>query len=249
MAKRPSKKPVEIDAFDLAPGRVIAGKYVVESQIGVGYEGEVYKVIERSTGIPRAAKIFFPQRNVQDRAIRYYAKKLDRLRACPILIQYHHSETFTFHRAPLTCLISEFVEGELLSRFITRQRGKRFQPFEALHLLHTLASGVERIHAQHDYHGDLHTDNVLISRRGIEFDVKLVDFYHHGPPSRALIREDVLGLIEILFEAIGGRRYYASQPPEIKAIVRGLRRDLIARYFPTAGHLRAHLETFPWSDG
>jgi hypothetical protein len=236
-----------IDAFDLRPGRVIGGKYVVESRLGGGWEGEVYKVLEQKTGARRAAKLFFPQRNVRDRAVTFYAKKLERLRKCPIVIQYHHSETLRYRGVTITCLISEFVEGELLSDFVARRRGKRLQTFEALHLTYALARGLEAVHAVREYHGDLHDTNVLVSRVGILFDVKLVDFFHWGAPTAAHIRDDVADLVRLLYDAVGGRRRYASQPPEIKAICRGLRRDLIAREFPTARHLREYLERFNWS--
>jgi hypothetical protein len=147
----------------------------------------------------------------------------------------------------LTCLISEFVEGELLSRFVARQRGKRLQTFEALHLLHVVSSGLAQIHALREYHSDIHSDNLLVKRRGVHFDVKLVDFYDWGAPTTAKIREDVIQLVQLLYELVGGRKRYAAQPPEIKAICRGLRRDLISRRFPTARHLQHYLETFPWS--
>ncbi|MHC4219053.1 MAG: protein kinase domain-containing protein [Planctomycetota bacterium] len=237
----------KIDAFDLRPGRVIGGKYVVDGKLGGGWEGEVYKVLERKTGAWRAAKLFFPQRNVRDRAVTFYARKLERLRKCPIVIQYHHSETIRYRGVSITCLISEYVEGELLSSFVGRQPGKRLHPFEALHLTYALARGLEAIHGVREYHGDLHDTNVLVSRVGILFDVKLVDFFHWGAPTAAHIREDVADLIRLLYDAVGGRKRYAAQPPHLKAICRGLRRDLIAQDFPTARHLREYLERFTWS--
>jgi tRNA A-37 threonylcarbamoyl transferase component Bud32 len=236
-----------IESFDLQPGRLIGGKYVVDGKLGGGWEGEVYKVLERKTGACRAAKLFFPQRNVGDRAVTFYAKKLERLRKCPIVIQYHHSETVRCRGLPITCLISEYVEGELLSAFVARQPGRRLHPFEALHLTYALARGLEAIHAVKEYHGDLHDTNVLVSRVGILFDVKLVDFYHWGAPTAAHIREDVADLIRLLYDAVGGRQRYAAQPPPIKAICRGLRRDLIGQAFPTARHLREYLERFSWA--
>jgi hypothetical protein len=233
-----------INSFGLRPGRVIGGKYLVEVKLGGGWEGEVYKVVESRTGIRRAAKLFFPQRNPRDRAVRVYAKKLERLRRCPIVIQYHHSETIRQHGVPITCLISDYVEGELLGPFIRRQAGGRLPPFEALHLTHALARGLEEIHRAGEYHGDLHGGNVLVRRRGIFFDVKLVDFFHLGAPTAAHMRDDVADLVRLLYEFVGGRRHYASQPGEIRSICRGLRRDLIDQAFPTARHLREHLESF-----
>jgi len=241
-----SRRVPKIDAFDLHPGRVLAGKYIVEDLLGWGWEGEVYRVREQRTGIPRAAKLFYPQRNLRDRAVRFYATKLDRLRKCSIVIQYHHSESIRFRSTPITCLISELVEGELLERFVARQPGKRMKPFEALTLLHALAAGVEEIHGLKEYHGDIHDRNVLVERRGIQFDVKLVDLFHWGRPNRVNIHEDVMQLVRLLYDATGGRERYAAQPAEIKAICCGLRRDLIARKFPTAAHLRSYLESFPW---
>lgn len=236
-----------IDSFSLRPGQLIGGKYTVEVKLGSGWEGEVYKVVESRTGINRAAKLFYPKRNVRDRAVRFYAKKLERLRRCSIVIQYHHSESMRYRGVPITCLISDYVEGELLKNFVARQPGGRLRTFEALHLIYALAKGVEEIHKVREYHGDLHDTNVMVNRQGIFFDLKLVDFYHWGSPTAAHIRDDVIDMVRLLYDAVGGSRRYASQPPEIKAICRGLRRDLICRAFPTARHLREHLENFTWS--
>ena len=203
-----------ISAFDLPAGRVIGGKYVVEGKLGGGWEGEVYKVVEQRTGVHRAAKLFYPQRNHRDRAVRFYAQKLERLRACSLVIQYHHSEQIRSRGEPVTCLISEYVEGELLCDFIARQRGRRLSPFEALHLTYVLARGLEEIHRHREYHGDLHEANVLVRRQGILFDVKAVDFYHWGRPTAAHRRDDVVNLIRLLYDAVGGRSRYAGQPDE-----------------------------------
>jgi len=47
---RSSKKPKR---FDFPTGKSVAGKYVVERPLGSGWEGEVYVVMERLTGIRR----------------------------------------------------------------------------------------------------------------------------------------------------------------------------------------------------
>jgi len=238
--------PPRITSFDLAPGRVIGSKYVVDSKLGGGWEGEVYKVTERRTGAQRAAKLFFPQRNHEDRAVTFYATKLERLAGCRIVIQYHHSETLRFRGMPITCLISEFVEGEILRDFVNRQPRRRMDPYQALSLLYALAEGLEEVHERGEYHGDLHDRNVMISRRGIFFDVKIVDFFHWGRATKAHLRDDVVDLSRLLYDCVGGPKTYPQQPPEIRQICKGLRRDLIGRAFPTARHLREHLETFAW---
>lgn len=238
---------VVVDSFDFKPGRVLAGKYEVLSKLGSGWEGEVYLICERTTGIERTAKLFFPQRNPKDRAARFYAKKLHKLRQCPIVIQYLTQDSVTYRGTPVTFLISEFVEGELLSEFLKRQPGRRLSPFQGLHLLHALASGIECIHQMGEYHGDLHTENIIVQRYGLGFDLKLLDMFHWGKPRAQHIHNDTVDLVYIFYEALGGRAHYAKQPPEVKAICRGLKRSLILENFKTAGQLRAYLETLQWS--
>lgn len=236
-----------ITGFDLPPGRVIAGKYVVGRKLGSGWEGEVYEVEERRTGVRRAAKLFFPHRNPADRAVKASARRLEQLRGCSTVIQYHHSETYRFRGTEVTCLVSELVEGVLLSDLVRRSPQRRLSLFEALHLTHTLARGLEEIHARRAYHGDLHDGNVMVRRRGIFFGVKVLDFFHRGRFSRENVRDDIVELARLLYDAVGGRTAYSRQPAALKDICRGMRRDLILERFPSASHLRRHLESFDWT--
>ncbi len=83
----------------------------------------------------------------------------------------------------MSFLVSEYVEGELLSAFLKRQPGRRLSAFQGAHLLHALASGIEAIHNVGEYHGDLHTDNVIVLRHGLGFELKLLDMYSWGAPN------------------------------------------------------------------
>lgn len=242
----PSRAAKRIEAFDFAPGRILAGKYEVISYLGGGWEGEVYLVRERETGIERTAKFFYPQINIGDRASRVYANKLHRLASCPIVMQYRTHDHVRFQGEKISFLVSDYIDGELLSAFLARQPGRRLAPFPALHLLHALASGMECVHAAGEYHGDLHTDNVIVQRYGLGFDLKLVDVFVCKAPRQQSIQDDVVEMIRIFYESLGGARHYAAQPREVKAICLGLKRTLIRRKFRTAGKLRRHLETMEW---
>jgi tRNA A-37 threonylcarbamoyl transferase component Bud32 len=204
-------------------------------------------VREVATGIERAAKFFFPERNPRNRTATFYAKKLHKLRHSPIVIQYHTQETVRWRGTPISFLVSEYVEGELLSEFLARQPGGRLTPFQGLHLLHALASGIESIHHMREYHGDLHTDNVVVRRFGLGYNLKLIDMFHWGPARKETIHDDVVDLVRILYDALGGQKHYARNPPEIKAICCGLKRTLILKKFRSAGQLREYLETMQWS--
>jgi len=237
---------VRIDSFGLQPGRIIGRKYEVVEFLGMGWEGEVYKIVERSTGIERAAKLFFPQRNRRDRAAKLYARKLHKLRHCPIVIQYHTREELIWRRVPITVLISEYVEGEKLSDFVRRQPGQRLQPFTAVHLLYALVKGMEQVHHAREYHGDLHTENVIVHRYGLGFDLKLLDLYEWAAPKRENIQTDIVDLVRIFHEVLGGARHYARLPANVKWICSGLKQHLILKKFPTTSRLREHLESMRW---
>ncbi len=241
----PSKNQ-QIDSFQFQAGRILARKYEVVSRLGGGWEGEVYRVRERGTGIERTAKFFFPQRNPKNRIAKLYATKLHKLRQCEILIKYHTQDTITFRGIPITFLVSEYVKGEILTEFIARQRGKRLGVFEALHLLHALAVGMEPIHKMREYHGDLHAENIIVQRVGLGFNLKLIDLYYWNAPKYENIQDDVCNLIRIFYDAIGGQRHYRKQEPVIKNLVCGLKRSLIWSRYRTAAQLRRYLETLQW---
>lgn len=237
---------MRIDRFDFPAGRQIASKYRVLEKLGEGYEGEVYQIEELSTGITRAAKVFYPHRNEKGKASRTLAVKLHKLRDCPILIQYHNQETITVRRTQISVMISEFIEGEQLADFLARQPGKHLSPFQACHLLYALVDGVKDIHQHREYHGDLHTSNIIVRRFGLGFSLKLIDFYHWDSPRQENIREDIVDMIKVFYDALGGQKRYSRQPDAVKYICCGLKRSLILKKFPSAMALRNHLLSMRW---
>ena len=232
--------------FEFSIGRNIIGKYEVLAHLGSGLEGEVYLVRELETGVERAAKLFFAKHNPGNRVARAYAKKLHRLCHCDALIQYVNHEVLKRRSANLTLLISEFVDGVVLNQYAAKQRGERLPEFEALRLLYDLAKGLEPIHHAGEYHGDLHGENVMVSRRGIKYEIKLLDFYFRGSPNRAAIEDDVLDMIRLFYDLLGGQQFYSRQSETVKSLCCGLKRSLILKKYRTAGQLRMHLENLQW---
>jgi tRNA A-37 threonylcarbamoyl transferase component Bud32 len=246
MSQNRFKGRTHIESFNLEPGRIISKKYEVISRLGSGWQGEVYKIRELGTNIERAAKLFFPDRNPRNKPSDAYAKKLHTLRECPIVIQYHTQETITYRKEPVTVLISEYVEGALLSDYLTRLPGKRLHTFQGIHLLHALAAGLENIHHLGEYHGDLHDDNIIVSRLGLTFELKLLDFFHWSRARRENMHDDICDLIRIFYDATGGKARYSKQPREVKEICCGLKRSLILKKFRTTCDLRVYLESQAW---
>lgn len=238
----------KITAFDLEAGTIIADKYKVVAFLGGGWEGEVYKIKELATNIDRTAKLFYPKRNAKNATITNYAKKLHRLQQCDIIIQYHTTEKIYFKGVEITALISEYVEGELLSEHLARHRAKRLPVFQAVHLLHALASGIAKVHQAKEYHGDLHEANIIVQRLGMTYQLKLLDLYHHGKTTRENMNNDICDLIMLFYKSLGGKKTYANQPQTVKSICCGLKRSLIHKKFRRAGDLCRYLESIDWSN-
>ena len=230
--------------FRLRADDLLADRYRVIARLGRGWEGEVFKIEEIDTGIERAAKLFFPHRNIKNATARRYALKLHKLRHCSSVIQYVNQEKVALSGHSVTMLISEYVEGEILGRYL---RGKRLAVFEALHLLHSITAGIAEIHLANEYHGDLHADNIIVRRFGLGYDIKLLDFFHWHAPKKENVQDDVCNLVRLFYDMLGGAKRYRNQPPEVKQICCGLKRNLILSKFKTAAHLRDHLEAIAWA--
>ncbi len=233
-------------SFGLARGDRLTWKYEVLERVGGGVEGEVYKIREKATGLTRAAKLYFSGRKNNTRRLVRYARKLDKLKDCSIVVKYHHAEEVWIGDQFVFCLISEYFEGAVLDDFLKHYRARRMPPFEALHFIYSLAIGIAEIHARKEFHGDLHAGNIFVEQRGVFFSLRTIDFHDWGRSPAEERRADILSIARLLYDLTGGRAHYRMQPQPIKNICLGLRSDLILKKFPTIFHLRAHLETFEW---
>lgn len=237
----------QFNGFDFKVGRILARKYKVVRKIGQGWEGEVYLLREIDTGIDRAAKIFYPERNPNNQTLKRYARTLHKLNDCSIVIRYYTQETITFRGKPIKFLVSDYIEGQQLGEFLLSQPGKKLPPFQAVHLLYALVKGIEQIHQAYQYHGDLHTDNIIVQKSGLGFDLKIIDFFRwHYYPLKANKQDDLIDMVKVFYETLGGQKNYARQPRAVKKIAMGLKRSLILKKFKNAKGLRRYLETMHW---
>jgi serine/threonine protein kinase len=239
MATKPNK-------FNYPAGLIINGKYIIQECLGSGVEGEVYRVLELKTGIERTAKLFYPTKNKQNRAAIRYAKLLHQLSECPAVVHYHTIEILKYRRQEITCLISEYVEGLVLSEYLAKQPNKRISRTLGLHLLHGILAGLEFMHAKKIVHGDVHSGNIIVRRYGLGFSVKILDLHWWGAKQTVTSVDDIHQAIQVFHEAIGGAAEYKNHPEEIKQICLGLKRSLIKRKFKNVAMLRSHIENLEW---
>ena len=232
--------------FGYKSGDIIADKYEVINFLGGGWEGEVFRIRELKTGIERAAKIFYPKRNRNNKIATNYAKKLHKLRSCSALIQYHNIERIEFDDTEVTVFVSEFVEGQLLKKHLSKYRAQVLPVYQGLHLLHALTVAVESIHKLGEYHGDLHAGNVMIEKLNIRYELKLLDLFNLGKSNKSNLQFDILCIIRLFYDVIGGQKKYSKHSPFVKSICCGLKQSLILKKFKSASHLRTYLEAHSW---
>jgi len=232
--------------FNLKAGRKVGRRFVIERQLGRGTEGEVYAIRELDTGVRRAAKLHYPDMDRQGKRAVKHAQRLESLRPCPIVLQYHHTEVLRVGKEKVHALISDLCDGQQLEQWIWAHPGGRLQPYLALHVLYNLVRGLECIHDAGQYHADVHSQNILIKARGVRFDLKLIDFFEWGRTTRSKQKQDIRDTIAVFYECLGGKPFYRRQSPEIKYIISGMRRQLMLERFPTITALRRHLESFEW---
>ena len=163
-----------------------------------------------------------------------------------MVIKYHTQETMRWRGNAISVLISDYVDGRLLSEYLDSLRGRRLSPFQAAHLLYAIAEGLESIHFHGHYHGDLHTENIIVCRVGLGYELKFLDLFDPGGRKRDNMLHDICDAIRIFYDALGGAKTYAKQPPQVKEICCGLKRTLIYKRFPSASALRLHLEAMDW---
>lgn len=237
-----------IKDFDFPEGHVLNRKYRILSKLGQGWEGEVYSVMEINTNIIRAAKFFYPARNDKNKTVIGYAKKLNNLNDAPIIIKYITQEELTLKGQSILFLVSEFIEATNLEDYIQKTKRKSIPLFEAIHIFYNLVKGVEQIHLKGEFHGDLHTGNVLLRRKGLSFDIKLIDLFLWRGNKREFQRADIVELINIFYEILGGKKNYAKLPLSIKKVICGKRSDLILKKFPRISTLSVYLENLTWTN-
>ena len=232
--------------FDFEDGQILNKKYRVQSKIGMGWEGEVYSIEELNTGVIRAAKFFYPRRNRKNKTVINYAKKLNKLSDTPVIIKYISQEEINFSGKEILFLVSEYIDAYSLESYIKSFKGDKIQFFEALHIFYQLVKGIEHIHSKDEFHGDLHSENILIRKKGLSFEIKLIDLFMLKGSKRDFQRADIIDLIDIFYKMLGGPKNYSKLPMVAKKIICGRNSSLVLKKFPRISVLKGYLENLDW---
>ncbi len=163
----------------LEPGAVIADRYVVQSRLGAGGVGMVFRVIDQELNNEVVAlKLLHPHLAQEEKVFARFRNEVlvARTLTHPNIVRIHDigktSSGFPY-------ISMEYVDGYTLSDRIAgkaRAKGVVSDPIhfrEAVNILYHIAAGIGYAHEKGVIHRDLKPANVMMTKRA---EVKLADF-------------------------------------------------------------------------
>jgi len=160
-------------------GLVLSDRYKVESRLGEGGMGTVYRAHRTgSLGGEVAVKVLSPQlsRTVIARRFEREAKVVSEL-SSPHIVRIYDFETFTYpvDGSPLFYIAMELIKGMPLSK-IMRSASSPVNFMWGIEVLRQAARGLDEAHSRGIVHRDLKPANVMIVSERRATHVKLLDF-------------------------------------------------------------------------
>jgi eukaryotic-like serine/threonine-protein kinase len=157
---------------DLRPGQVV-GEYQIESKLGQGGFGAVFKAVHPLIGKQVAIKVLSQRFSVDPEMVSRFvaeARAVNQIR--------HHNIIDIFSFGALDdgrhYYVMEYLEGETLERRITREGHLSLR--DTLAILRPLARALDAAHRKGIAHRDLKAENVLLASNPDGVFPKLLDF-------------------------------------------------------------------------
>ncbi|MET9727564.1 serine/threonine-protein kinase [Streptomyces zaomyceticus] len=161
--------------WDLASGMVICDRYRLESVLGRGVMGQVWRgrdlPLDRPVAVKTVATELLAVASSRDAALTRFGRET---RAAARL---DHANVAVVFDASITdemcCLVMEMIDGTTLDYLFDQQEDGRFDIASAVAVAAQLCAGLSAVHAADLVHRDLKTQNIMVRRDGI---VKILDF-------------------------------------------------------------------------
>jgi tetratricopeptide (TPR) repeat protein len=149
----------------LSAGSVLAGRFRIETVLGIGGMGVVYRARDLSLDVPVALKLLRPELATRADAFDRFRQELLTARqvSSPHVVRIHDLA----QDGAQWFITMDLIEGEGLDRRIDRDGP--LPPDDALAIARQLAEGLSAAHARGVIHRDLKPANVLIDREGRAF--------------------------------------------------------------------------------
>jgi HAMP domain-containing protein/predicted Ser/Thr protein kinase len=157
---------------DLAPGHFFAGRYRIESILGRGGMGVVYKATDAQLDETVAIKTL--PGDVMTRSPEDLERFKREIRLARKITHRNVLRTYDYGEAEGVYFISmEFVRGYTLSELMDEAESRQMPPRATMGIARQICRGLHAAHEQGIIHRDIKPQNVLIDAKG---EVKLMDF-------------------------------------------------------------------------
>jgi class 3 adenylate cyclase/predicted Ser/Thr protein kinase len=224
--------PGVIAARELVPGSVFANRYRIDSIIGRGGMGVVYKAVDAQLDETVAIKTL--PGDVMSRSPEDLERFKREIRLARKITHRNVLRTYDYGEAEGVYFISmEFVRGYTLAELLEEAPAHQMVPRVGMGIARQICRGLEAAHEQGIIHRDIKPQNVLIDHKG---EVKLMDFgiarmaeAHEGMTQAGLIvgtphymspeqvqgkqldpRSDVYSMGVMLYEMLAGQKPFVS---------------------------------------
>jgi len=221
-----------IPAQELTPGATFANRYRIESIIGRGGMGVVYKAVDAQLDETVAIKTL--PGDVMSRSPEDLERFKREIRLARKITHRNVLRTYDYGEAEGVYFISmEFVRGYTLAELLEEAPAHQMVPRVGMGIARQICRGLEAAHEQGIIHRDIKPQNVLIDHKG---EVKLMDFgiarmaeAHEGMTQAGLIvgtphymspeqvqgkqldpRSDVYSMGVMLYEMLSGQKPFTS---------------------------------------
>ncbi len=156
----------------LSPGTVLAEKYRLESVLGEGGMGTVYRAEHLALKAPVAVKVIDRKVEEGDVTLSRFMREAQSAAALrsPHVVQI--LDYGTDHGRPF--MVMELLEGESLADRLKRQ--KRLSPEETYQVILHVAKAVSKAHEAEIVHRDLKPDNIFLVHNEGDDIAKVLDF-------------------------------------------------------------------------
>jgi serine/threonine protein kinase len=171
--KKPQAATLRPVATNDLIGQTIAGKYRIDTILGTGGMGQVYRATRISIGDKVAVKILQPELADNQEIIKRFhieAQAAARLKHPNVVAIYDFGSTDT----GLMYLVMEMIEGRSLREILSGHG--RFAPADAYKMIAQICAALDEAHHQNIVHRDLKPENIIITSTTHGNLVKVVDF-------------------------------------------------------------------------
>ena len=157
-------------------GQILDGRYKIESALGEGGMGLVYKAVHTALQKPLAIKVLKPEVSKNEEIVARFKQEAQSASA---IGNQHIIDISDFGVAPdgSTYFVMEFLTGKSLTEALEEIEGQRLPTERSVHIAKQLSKALGAAHERGIVHRDMKPDNVQLIERGGDSDfVKVLDF-------------------------------------------------------------------------